>query len=86
MILEHLLEMEVNQSEAVNQLVKTVSEVDEDVSSLEAWLFKHNTRLGVMTHSIQTISQENKNLAQQKKNHEALKVTVEVVRGAWREA
>ena len=86
MILEHLLEMEVNQSEAVNQLMKTVSEVDEDVSSLEAWLFKHNTRLGVMTHSIQTISKENKNLAQQKKNHEALKVTVEVVRGAWREA
>ena len=51
MILEHLLEMEVNQSEAVNQLMKTVNEVDEDVSSLEAWLFKHNTRLGVMTHS-----------------------------------
>ena len=86
MILEHLLEMEVNQSEAVNKLVKTVNEVNGQVSSLEEWLFKHNTRLGVMTHSIQTISQENANLAQQKKNHEVLEVTVEVVRGAWREA
>lgn len=86
MILEHLLEMEVNQSEAVNQLMNTVDEVNDDVASLEAWLFKHNTRLGVMTHAIQTISQENKNLAQQKKSHEALEVTVEVVREASCEA
>ena len=35
MILEHLLEMEVNQSEAVNKLVKTVNEVNGQVSSLE---------------------------------------------------
>ena len=81
MILEHLLEMEVNQSEAVNKLVKTVNEVNGQVSSLEEWLFKHNTRLGVMTHSIQTISQENANLAQQKKNHEVLQNTVEVAAG-----
>ena len=38
MILEHLLEMEVNQSEAVNKLVKTVNEVNGQVSSLEEWL------------------------------------------------
>ena len=35
MILEHLLEMEVNQSEAVNKLVKTVNEGNGQVSSLE---------------------------------------------------
>lgn len=78
MILEHLLEMEVNQSEAVNKLMKTVNQVSSQVDSLEEWLFKHNTRLGVMTHSIYTISQENANLAQQKKNHEVLQKTVQV--------
>ena len=39
-----------------------------------------------MTHSIQTISQENANLAQQKKNHEVLEKTVEVCAGVAREA
>ena len=32
-----------------------------------------------MTHSIQTIAQENHNLAQQKKNHGYLKETLEVL-------
>ena len=43
------------------------------MNALEQWIFKHNTRLGSMTHSIQTIAQENHNLAQQKKNHGYLK-------------
>ena len=50
------------------------------MNALEQWIFKHNTRLGSMTHSIQTIAQENHNLAQQKKNHGYLKETLEVSR------
>ena len=86
MILEHLLEMEVTQSEAVNKLVKTVNEVNGQVSSLEEWLFKHNTGLCVMSHSMLNFSQEKALLAQQKKNHEVLEKTVEVCAGVAREA
>ena len=49
------------------------------MNALEQWIFKHNKRLGSMTHSIQTIAQENHNLAQQKKNHGYLKETLEVL-------
>lgn len=70
--------MEVNQSKEVSCLVDTIEKVGEEVSALENWIFKHNTRLGNMTHAIQTISQENHNLAQQKKNHGYLKDTLDV--------
>ena len=48
------------------------------MDALEQWLFEHNSRLGVMTHSLQTITQENKSLTQQRVNHEALKTTLQV--------
>ena len=70
--------MEVSQSEEVSRLVETIDKVGEEVSSLENWIFKHNTRLGSMTHAIQTIAEENHNLAQQKKNHGTLKDTLSV--------
>ena len=54
--------------------------MSEEVDALEKWIFKHNTRLGSMTHSIQTIAQENHNLAQQKKNHGYLKETLQVMK------
>ena len=53
--------------------------MSEEIAQLENWIFKHNTRLGAMTHSIQTIATENQNLAQQKKNHGYLRDTLNVV-------
>ena len=52
--------------------------MSEEISDLENWIFKHNTRLGSMTHSIQAIAEENHNLAQQKNNHGYLEKTLEV--------
>ena len=48
------------------------------VSDLEEWLYQHNMRLGIMTHSLQAIAQENANLTQQRKNNEELQTTVRV--------
>ena len=88
LIFEHLLEMEVNQNEEVARLSETIgdvasrtladSQVGRSVDALEQWLFEHNSRLGVMTHSLQTITRENKSLTQQRVNHEALKTTLQV--------
>ena len=50
------------------------------VSELEEWLYQHNMRLGIMTHSLQAIAQENANLTQQRRNNEELQATVRVCR------
>lgn len=60
-------------------------QVGRQVAALEQWLFEHNSRLGVMTHSLQTITRENKSLTQQRVNHEALKTTLQVAPEATRD-
>ena len=48
------------------------------MANLEEWLYQHNMRLGLMTHSLQAIAQENANLTQQRKNNEELQTTLRV--------
>ena len=60
-------------------------QVGRQVAALEQWLFENNSRLGVMTHSLQTITRENKSLTQQRVNHEALKTTLQVAPEATRD-
>ena len=78
MILDHLLQVEVSKNEAVNALLESVELAGKEVDSLENWLYKHNTKLGVMTHALQTITQENKSLGQQRKNHDRIQNTLQV--------
>ena len=79
MILDHLLQMEVSKNEAVNALLESVELAGKEVDRLENWLYKHNTKLGVMTHALQTITQENKSLGQQRKNHDRIQNTLQSV-------
>lgn len=76
--MDHLLQMEVSKNEAVNALLESVELAGKEVDSLESWLYKHNTKLGVMTHALQTITQENKSLGQQRKNHDRIQNTLQV--------
>ena len=78
MILDHLLDMETRRNESVNRILQSANSVGTELIEFEEWLYKRNAKLGVMTHALQAITQENKSLVQQRENHGRLQNTVQV--------